>query len=111
MERDAFDLSNYVGEISNTVLTLDIARGYAHNPCQGGVCMTHDGSRSDPTCSLYNHDGTYLVEFVCGLSAKYALAVTVGGEHVRGSPFSFVVPLEEANANANAPPGRPKGGP
>ena len=44
-----------------------------------------------------NQDGSYVVTYSVAISGKYALQLTIGGQHIMGSPFRLVVAGAEAS--------------
>ena len=54
--------------------------------------VTLDSGGADKATSTQkdNGDGTYTETFVCPVHGTYTVEVTIGDEHIKGSPFTFV---------------------
>ena len=74
-------------------LRVTISPRAAHNGDYGEVLSVSD-----------RLDGTFLVSYVCGLSGRYTIAVTLRGEPIQGSPFTVHVPLEPPSVSAASTP-------
>ena len=86
-------------------------RDAAGNECsQGGEPLrvsispraSHGGDYGEVLSVTDRLDGSFLVSYVCGLSGRYLIAITLRGEPVQGSPFAVHVPLETATPRSSA---------
>lgn len=65
--------------------------------------ITPAGPRFGEILAVHDHeDGTYSVNFVAAISARYHVNVRLDGEPIRGSPFAVDVPMDDIPATAYA---------